>query len=80
MAGYKENEDFTKSILSFAPLDDAIEWVRTNMNPEEVFDKRELIEWAKTNMTPEEVFDKKQLQEWANNDNQDLNPEFDFFK
>lgn len=46
MPGYKENQDFISSILPQNILDDAIEWIQTNMCPEDVFTEDQLKMWA----------------------------------
>jgi hypothetical protein len=47
MAGYTENMNFAKAVLPQYLLDDAIDWIRTNLPPEDVFSDDQLIEWAK---------------------------------
>lgn len=49
MAGYRENNDFVNAILPRYFLDDAIEWIQENMNPEDVFSDEKLKEWAENN-------------------------------
>lgn len=49
MATNSENESFAKTILSQYPLDEAIEWIKKNLSPEDVFNEKELAEWAKNN-------------------------------
>lgn len=46
MATYKENNEFAQSVLPNNLLDDAIEWIRSNMRPEEIFSHEDLLEWA----------------------------------
>lgn len=46
MAGHNENMNFAKAVLPKYPLDDAINWIRTNLPPEDVFSDDQLIEWA----------------------------------
>lgn len=46
MAGYKENKDFAESILQQYPLDDAVDWIKKNLCPEDVFDDDALKTWA----------------------------------
>jgi hypothetical protein len=41
------NEDFVGAILSEHALDDAIEWIQANLEPEDVFSLDELAKWAK---------------------------------
>lgn len=47
MAGHKENKDFVSAILNKYPLDGAIEWIKVNMCPEDIFDEGQLKSWAK---------------------------------
>ena len=42
MATAKQNTEFTSAVLTTYPLDDAIEWISSHMNPEEVFDEKAL--------------------------------------
>jgi hypothetical protein len=43
-------------IGSSISLDEAIEWIKSNMNPEDVFDDRDLRQWADDNdFVPREV-------------------------
>lgn len=43
------NQKFTKEFIGDDLLDKAVEYVRDNLNPEEVYDEADLIEWAKDN-------------------------------
>lgn len=50
MATYKDNTNFTDSIINRSGLlDEAIDWIVCNMRPEEVYDEDQLEEWAKDN-------------------------------
>lgn len=35
--------------MSSSALDNAIDWISSNMNPDEVFDEKSLKEWAESN-------------------------------
>lgn len=39
----------TNVTMSTASLDEAIDWIKTNMNPEQVFDDNDLENWAEKN-------------------------------
>ena len=41
-----DNESFIRAILPQNLLDDAIEWISANLEPENVFDWDELAKWA----------------------------------
>jgi hypothetical protein len=43
---YKENRDFTESIMNSDLLDLAIDWIKSNLAPHEVFNESELESWA----------------------------------
>lgn len=45
----RDNQLFTESIMVDYPLDKAIEWIKRNFNPENVFDKAQLETWANEN-------------------------------
>ena len=53
MATWRQNKDFREASLLDDLLDDlldkAIEWIKSNMSPEDVFDDEQLEEWANTN-------------------------------
>ena len=38
MATARQNKDFTEIITSRYPLDDAVEWIKQNLNPDDVSD------------------------------------------
>jgi len=46
MASWQQNKDFQGTILPQYPLDEAIEWIQKNMEPEEVFSEKQLTQWA----------------------------------
>ena len=46
MATAEQNKKFTGSLLVQWPLDEAIDWIKVNLSPEDVFDEDELSEWA----------------------------------
>lgn len=49
MANYNERKNFIKDIVPEDLLDMAIEWIKSNMEPIEVFDESQLKEWAEDN-------------------------------
>ena len=48
MAGYRENKEFKDDIFGNI-LDDAINWIQSNLQPEDVFDEEKLKDWAEDN-------------------------------
>lgn len=50
MPSTKDNEKFRDSLfIGKSLLDDALDWIRENMQPDEVFGDNELSEWAEEN-------------------------------
>lgn len=46
MLTFNENRNFLEYLTPAHPLDTALEWIKSNLRPEDVFDKSELEEWA----------------------------------
>lgn len=49
MSSYTQDKDFISSIIGTDLLENAIEWIRNNMNPEDVFTETDLKNWAENN-------------------------------
>lgn len=47
--GWDERANFARDVFGTSALDDAIEWIKNNLNPEDVFDNATLSEWAEDN-------------------------------
>jgi len=45
----KQDNDFMKAVMPNNFLEECIDWISKNMNPEEVFDEKELEYWATRN-------------------------------
>lgn len=50
---WKNKEEFLSSVISVncdagAMINDAIEWIKNNLSPEDVFPTRELEKWAES--------------------------------
>ena len=50
---YHVKDDFLKyfvsEVISSSALEEVISWIKSNLEPEEVFDENQLEEWAETN-------------------------------
>lgn len=46
MTTTRQDQDFIRTVISEALLEDAISWISRNMSPEDVFDDRALATWA----------------------------------
>ena len=49
MANTKQNDEFANHMRAAWPLDDAIEWIKNNLSPEDVFRQKDLDQWAEEN-------------------------------
>ena len=47
MPSYSDDKYFKEAVIPNSLLDDAIDWIRTNLKPEDVFDKKQLEEWTR---------------------------------
>lgn len=64
MPSMKQNEAFVQSLLPAYPLDDAIEWIEKNMDPDDVFSEGQLERWA-INCMPVDHMPEDELIAWA---------------
>ncbi len=55
MATSKQNADFMTALLPQYALDEAINWIAKNLNPEDVFSEQDLKMWARDNYEEEEA-------------------------
>lgn len=46
MTSIYERRNFIKDVIPECLLEDTVFWIKSNMKPEDVFDKDELEEWA----------------------------------
>ena len=49
MTTAKQDRDFISAMVSDSLLEDSIEWIGSNMNPEDVFTEEQLRDWAENN-------------------------------
>lgn len=45
----RQDKEFISNVISKTLLEDAIEWIKSNMTPEDVFNASELSDWAESN-------------------------------
>lgn len=63
----RQCDDFAASVLNTdSLLDEAIEWIKNNLSPTDVFEERELLAWAQ-DQQPDDIFTQTELEDWANN-------------
>lgn len=49
MATFQESRKFIESVVPTGLLEDAIDWIRNNMKPRDVFEVSDLTDWAEDN-------------------------------
>jgi len=49
MASYKQEQDFINNIISSDLLENAIDWIKNNLSPDDVFSQKDLESWAEDN-------------------------------
>lgn len=61
----RQYEDFKKTCIEDGILDNAIEWIQSNLSPNDVFTVKELEEWVRDYSACGDVFSDKDLTSWA---------------
>jgi len=67
MATVQQNRDFTGEVLVPYPLDQAIEWIKANLSPGDVFDEKQLIEDTHNNIEIDYVYSKRTILDYVQN-------------
>lgn len=49
MTTVKQDKDFLDSVIPSTLLDAAIDWINSNMSPDDVFSMKDLDDWAENN-------------------------------
>jgi len=62
----KEDAAFRDSLIPNDLLEYAIEWIRSNLSPDQVFEEKILLDFA-SNYDPGDVFNSGSLSDWAEN-------------
>lgn len=69
MPTYQDQRDFKKAIIAEIPdgiIDTAIDWIKSNLKPEDVFSEDDLQKWAQ-GMEVASIYPEKDLIDWAEN-------------
>ena len=65
MPTYRQQQDFTAAVLKTdGLLDDAIDWIKNHLSPDDVFSDSDLCKWAQ-DQSVEDVTRFASLAEWA---------------
>jgi hypothetical protein len=62
---YEQDSKFINDIVGVNILEEVVGWIKSNMNPEDVFDEEDLRFWAIENVKVDE-YDEEDLRDWAN--------------
>lgn len=61
---YRQKEDFAQKVFNES-LENSIDWIQDNMQPNDVFEADELKTWVRENSQPGDVFREDELTAWA---------------
>ncbi len=62
---FKQDQDFLQAMISPSLLEDALNWIRKNMTPDEVFSEDALVLWAREQDDILSWCDYAHLAQWA---------------
>ncbi len=65
MATASQNRDFADEMLVKYPLDQAIEWIKANLSPGDVFDEEQLAEHARNNIEIDDVYSERNVLDYV---------------
>lgn len=64
-----QDKQFISDVIGDRILEKVVDWVSSNLEPEDVFSEEKLAQWAKDwapkNAIPPEIFPDAMLEEWA---------------
>jgi hypothetical protein len=62
----QQDKEFLHDVVDTGLLERSINWIKHNLEPEDIFSEKELFKWA-SNYDPETVFEKSigDLESWA---------------
>jgi len=61
MTTARQNADFTNHLFPNDALDTAIEWIKANLSPDDVFDESQLAEHARANLEIDDVYSESNI-------------------
>jgi hypothetical protein len=61
MASTRHNADFANHLFPTDPLDTAVEWIKANLSPNDVFDDEQLAEHARNNIEIDDVYSESNI-------------------
>jgi len=61
MASTRQNADFANHLFPSDPLDTAIDWIKANLSPGDVFDEAQLAEHVRNNIEINDVYPERNI-------------------
>jgi len=61
MASTRHNADFANHLFPADPLDTAIEWIKANLSPGDVFEEDALADHARNNIEIDDVYSERNI-------------------
>lgn len=61
----QQDRNFINDVIPGDLLESAIEWVKSNLDIDIVYDRKAIIEWVAEMDDPSEVFTEQRLRAWA---------------
>ena len=65
MATMQQNRDFADQLFPADSLDTAIEWIKANLSPDDVFDEEQLAEHARNNIEIDDVYSERNILDYV---------------
>ncbi len=65
MATTQQNRDFAGQLFPTDPLDSAIEWIKGNLSPGDVFDDDAIAEHARNNIEIDDVYSERNILDYV---------------
>jgi hypothetical protein len=65
MASARHNADFANHLFPADSLDAAIEWIKANLSPDDVFDEEQIAEHARNNIEIDDVYSERNILDYV---------------
>lgn len=65
MLSSRQNDSFAAEVLVSDPLDAAIEWIKQNLSPSEVFEESQIADYARDNIDIDTVYHQRTIVGWV---------------
>jgi hypothetical protein len=65
VATTRQNDDFILNLISGSPLDTALDWIRANLTPDDVFDDDATRQYVRANIEIDEVYSERNILDYV---------------